>query len=312
MLYLLGGENLYLSRKRLEEIEADFRQRFTNSVIQIINADEIEDSNDILKDADSYSLFYKEKLLIIKRLLSCKKELIDKVVDYLQSAKKINFVFWEDRSLDKRRSLYKIIRSKGVVEEYDKLKYTRIKSWLTKQFNSRVDIDDKCIELLIMKVGEDQSQLEMIANNLIISVIERGKKKILVSDIEELVEKSSEDSIWELVDCLSVTDRAKALKIIEGMLREKQDFVMIIGILARQFRILSLVKYLSQKDKSSSEITNTLKLHPFVVRKAITQADNFTMEQLKKLYQKLVKTDLVVKEGRFAPKLALDLLVAAI
>lgn len=312
MLYLLGGENLYLSRKRLEELKEDFEERFKNGIIQVFNADEIDNSNDILQDADSYSLFFKEKLLVIKRLLSCKKEFVDKVVDYLQTAKNINLIFWEDRYLDKRRGLYKIIKARGVVEEYGKLKYSRIKSWLSKQFNSKVNIDDRSIDLLIMKVGEDQSQLKTIADNLIISVKEKNKKDVSLSDIEELVEKSSEDSIWELVDSLSISNKPKALEITEGMLREKQDFVLIIGILTRQFRILSLVKYLSSKGKSSSEITNILKLHPFVVRKALAHADNFTMDQLKKLYQKLVKTDLVVKEGRFEHKLALDLLIAAI
>jgi len=312
MLYLLGGENLYLSRKRLEELQIDFKERFENGVIQIFNADEIENSNDILQDADSYSLFFKEKLFIIKRLLSCKSEFIDKVVNYLQVSKNVNFVFWEDRSLDKRRGLYKYIKKKGVVEEFNKLKYSRIKGWLTKQFNSKADIDDRSIDLLIMKVGEDQSQLETIAENLLILVKEKTRKKILPSDIEELVEKSSEDSIWDLVDSLSVSNRSKALQIIEGILREKQDFVLIIGILARQFRILSLVKFLLKKGKSSSEIASILKLHPFVVKKAITHSDHFSLNQLRKLYQKLVKTDLVVKEGRFEPKLALDLLVAAI
>ena len=83
-------------------------------------------------------------------------------------------------------------------------------------------------------------------------------------------------------------------------------------MIARQFRILSLVKYLQSLGKSSSEITQRLRLHPFVVRKALSHSRNFTIEHLRKLYQKLVRTDLAVKEGRFDGKLALDLFIAAL
>ena len=312
MLYIIGGENIYQSEDRLEELKSEFKERYKEGSIQIFNADEIENPNEILHDADSYSLFHKDKLIVIKRLFSTQKEFIDKISSYVQESKICNLIFWEDKKIDKRRSLYKYVKKKGVVEEFTKLKYSQIKSWLIRKFKPQKEVDSQAVDLLMMKVGDDQRQLEYTADNLIALADERGLETISIDEIEDLVEKTSEDSIWDLMDALSNGDKAKSLKLVEDILRERQDFIYIIAMLARQFRILSLVKYLSNKGKRSSEITRILKLHPFVVKKTLTFIDNFTFDKLRKLYRKLVKTDLVVKEGKFESKLALDLLIAAI
>jgi len=311
MLYSLGGENLYLSILRLEELKDEFQERF-DGIIQMFNMDEIRDCNEIISDADSFSIFSKKKLIIIKRLFSSNAAIIDKIYDYIKSANDVNFIFWEDRPFDKRRSLYKLLKKKGIVEEFTKLKYVQLKAWLSKYLSGRVEFDPECIETLILKVGDDQMQLALIVENLVTLVKADGRRRLILEDVNKFVEKTAEENIWEFVDALGECDKAKALDIIERLLREKQDFMMIVGMIARQFRILAMVKYLQELGKNHAEITSVLKLHPFVVRKSVSHCRNFSFKQLRKLYQKLVKTDLVVKEGRFDDKLALDLLIAAV
>ncbi len=311
MLYLIGGDNLYLSVQRLEEIKNEFIDRYGGE-IQIFNVDEIKDFNEIISDADCLSLFSKDKLIIIKRLLSSKAEVIDNIYDYMNSHKNMNFVFWEDKSFDKRKKFYKLVKKRGVVEEFKKLQYSRLKIWLGKLLSKKVKYDKDCIDRLIMKIGDDQMQLSYTVNNLADLIKTEKRDELLVRDIDRFVEKTAEENIWEFIDAVSECDKAKAMKIIERLLREKQDFVMIVGMIARQFRILSMIKYLVNLGKGQSEITRILKLHPFVVKKSMRHSYNFTLKQLRKLYQKLFKTDLVVKEGKFEEKLALDLLIVVI
>ncbi|MBN2016354.1 DNA polymerase III subunit delta [Candidatus Dojkabacteria bacterium] len=311
MLYLIGGENVYLSTKRLDELKDEFVDRF-DGIIQIYDADEVENHNEIFRDAETLTLFSKERLIIIKRLFSTGIKLVDKFYQYLDSAKDSNIVFWEDGKVDKRLKLYKLLKKKGVVEEFDKLKYVQLKSWLSKLFCGKCKCDPGCIESLILKVGDDQMQLSLIASNLITLVEAEGKDRLTIEDIDKFVEKTAEESIWEFIDALSEQNRAKALNIIERLLRESRDFVMLIGMIARQFRILAMIKQCLKVGKNQSEIIQALHLHPFVVRKAVLHSRNFSLNEIRKLYLKLVKTDLVVKEGRFDEKLALDLLIAAL
>ena len=50
-------------------------------------------------------------------------------------------------------------------------------------------------------------------------------------------------------------------------------------------------------------------LHPFVFRKTQSQARNFSFEELKKIYRKLLEIDLDMKTGRVDARTALELFV---
>jgi DNA polymerase-3 subunit delta len=311
MLYLIGGENQFQSLQRLQELKEDFKKRYDGQII-IVNADEVDSVADLTKDTESLSLFTKEKLVIIKRLFSCRAIIIDAFSNYLKSSGNVKYILWEDSSFDKRRSIYKYFQKKGVVEEFSYLKHTQLKTWLSKYFKDRMACDPQCIESLIVKIGEDQMQLASAVDTLVTLAKSEDQKYVYAEDIDRLIKKTAEESMWDFIDAIGESDRIKALTIMEDLYRERQDFVLIIAMLAREFRILAQVSSLLQKGKNYSEIVSVLKLHPFVVRKAITHSKNFAYEILAKLFSKLLKTDLAVKKGRFNEKLALSLLVAAI
>ena len=88
MLYLIGGENLYLSTQRLEELKEEFHQRFKGTV-KTYNADEVDNYDKILTNADSLPLFHKKKLIVLKRLFSANKSFIIKVCEFVKESKDI-------------------------------------------------------------------------------------------------------------------------------------------------------------------------------------------------------------------------------
>jgi DNA polymerase-3 subunit delta len=310
MLYLLAGENIYKSYQRLKELQSEFKQQIDGE-ISIFNADEIEGIDTILTDADSLSLFSNQKLLIIKRLQSSGRDFEERICEYIQNSKDRNIILWEDRPIDKRKKIYKLMKRKGVIEDFQNIPYIQLKTWLNNLLSKYFTFDRECVDLLIYKVGEDQRQLIQAVRNLALLLKSEKKANLTTRDIDRFVLKTTEESIWDFIDAVGEQDKKNALLIIEELLYEKSDFVMIIGMLTRQFRLLTQVVYLLKKGKSYADISKLLRLHPFVLRKTISHSKNFSLEKLKKLYQKLVKTDLVVKEGRFEERLALDLFIAA-
>ncbi|MDD3647462.1 MAG: DNA polymerase III subunit delta [Candidatus Dojkabacteria bacterium] len=311
MLYLIGGENIYESQRRLEELKEDFVAR-SGGIVNTYNADEMTDPNEIAANVDSLSLFNQEKLIIVKRLLSSRSQFADKVVDLLKVSKRCNCIFWEDKAFDKRKVFYKVIKRIGNVEEFSKLSYTQLKTWVTRYLRKRIDFDPICVERLILKLGNDQMQLANMIDNLVFLACSKGAKKLEEGEVLDFVQKTAEENVWDLVDSLGSYDKSRALAILEDIIKDTGDFVKIIGMLTRQLRILVMTKYLIQVGRSQSEIVRKLRLHPFVVKKSISHSSNFTFAKLRKLYQKLLNTDLVVKEGRFEERLVLDLFVAAL
>jgi DNA polymerase-3 subunit delta len=79
-----------------------------------------------------------------------------------------------------------------------------------------------------------------------------------------------------------------------------------------QFRNLVKVKPLSEKGMPQAEIATKLKMHPFVVRKSLDQARNFSWPKLKSLYNELCEIDFASKSGKTDIALALDKFVAGV
>lgn len=310
MLYLIGGENIYESIKFLTKLRKEFLKDEEDGEIRIFNADEINKVEEILEGASSINLFSNKSLIIIKRLSSSRKEIIEGVMDYLSRDKKLDLIVWEDDKIDKRRRIYKYFKKNGVVEEFKLLKFTRLKSWLQKYLKKRVEYESGCASELIFKIGEDQMQLASTVNNLVDLVKSKKGQKLTKKLINKFVDKTAEESIWDLIDAIGAKDKRKAIDIIEYMLNDKNNFSMIIAMIARQLRILTLLKYLSRKGYSQSEMASKLSLHPFVVKKAFNNIGNFSNEKIKKLFSKLLRIDMVVKQGKFEEKMALDLFVA--
>jgi DNA polymerase-3 subunit delta len=99
---------------------------------------------------------------------------------------------------------------------------------------------------------------------------------------------------------------------LHQLLNEGEHPLALLGMIVRQFRILIQVKELTERGLSQQDIATRLKLHRFVVQKAVRQAMNFSLEQLEVIYQKLLDTDMAIKTGQMDEVLALDMLVVGL
>ena len=97
-------------------------------------------------------------------------------------------------------------------------------------------------------------------------------------------------------------NKKQALDLFHKHLDNGDNSLYLFSMIAYQFRNLLIIKENSKKSG----------LHPFVVQKSIYLCRQFTMDQLKKIYQKIFQIDLDIKTGKIEPELALDLLLAEI
>ena len=79
-------------------------------------------------------------------------------------------------------------------------------------------------------------------------------------------------------------------------------------MVAYQFRNLLIIKELMEKGEPYGAIAKKSGLHPFVVQKTYYLCNQFSLLELKKIYNKIFQTDADIKIGKIEPELALDLL----
>jgi DNA polymerase-3 subunit delta len=79
-----------------------------------------------------------------------------------------------------------------------------------------------------------------------------------------------------------------------------------------QVRSLLKLRDLTEKGVPFYALAKQSGLHPFVVKKSWSQIRNFSLDQLKKIYRRLLEIELALKTGRLDGPTALDMLVAEI
>jgi DNA polymerase-3 subunit delta len=162
---------------------------------------------------------------------------------------------------------------------------------------------------LAMLVGNDLRLLDREIDKLLIYA---DGRQVTESDVSLLVSRAREDSVFELVDCVGRREVDRALRLLHHLLDDGEPALRILGMLARQVRILIQVSELRAERVTEAEIAKRLKLHPFVVEKGVAQAQNFTMWQLEQAHTLLVETDWKIKSGDMEDELAIDMLVVAL
>ena len=84
-------------------------------------------------------------------------------------------------------------------------------------------------------------------------------------------------------------------------------------MIVRQFRIIVRVKTaLLNGLADNQQIAKKLGFHPFVVQKAMPQVRLYNMEKLKKIYEKLLATDLLLKSSDLNKKAIIENMVVKI
>jgi len=271
---------------------------------------------EIIMNISSGGLFTSKKLAIIKNILAGKKESSDDIFEkFLKNeAKKeksdLILIFWESGKTKRSSKLYKLLKKIAKCQEFELLEGAKLKNWVIGEFKkSDITINSAAVEKLVVFVGND---LNLLSREIEKLATYKSKGEITGGDIDLLVKSKIDTDIFKTVDALARGDKKTALKLLHDHLEDGEDPFYLLSMYFYQFRNLVKVKPLAEKNISPHEIASKLKMHPFVARKSLEQARNFSWEKLKSLYNQLCEIDFESKTGKTDIALALDKFVAGI
>jgi DNA polymerase-3 subunit delta len=135
---------------------------------------------------------------------------------------------------------------------------------------------------------------------------------VSAQDVRRLVAYVAEADIFEMVDALGRRDIRRATALLHRMLDEGKAPLYLLAMIVRQFRIMIQVKELASLGANPDETSKRLRLHGYVVKKALAQARNFSFDELTSMYDSLAEYDAAIKTGKIDDDLALDLLIAGV
>jgi len=319
MIIFIYGQDSYRSKKKLEEI-IDGYKKVHKSGLNLIYFDAKEkDFNDLAGCFKINSMFDEKKLIILKNIFSDKNF----QEEFLENIKKINdakdiVVIHENEKVDERLKFFKTLKKEVKCQEFDFLSGATLKKWVSEEFSAqggpasgweKTRIESEAIDLLINFVGNDLWQLENEIKKLV--YFKKGEL-IKNEDIELQIKSRIENDIFKTIECLASKDKKQSLIYLNKHLENGDNSLYLLSMIAYQFRNLLIIKELIDKKKPYDVIAKKSGLHPFVVKKTFYLCSKFSMEQLKKIYQKIFQIDSDIKVGKIDPELALEMLVAQI
>ncbi|MFQ5574524.1 MAG: DNA polymerase III subunit delta [Terriglobia bacterium] len=192
------------------------------------------------------------RLIIVRRADKMALGDVEAITDYFDKSVEDTYLIFAAGKVDRRTAFYRLIKSKGHVEEC-KISSRAYPKWVADQFHRRgKGIDAAAARMLIENVGADAERLSSEIEKITVSVGDRAT--IEPGDVAELVARTSEGKVFDLVDCLGSHDRHRAIGIIDALIRGGESPQFIIYMIMRQFKLLLRTRALVKRSQRTHEI----------------------------------------------------------
>ena len=305
-IYLLTGEEVYLRmqyRKKLKEALVEDGDTMNVAIF----SGKGTDPKEIIDLAETMPFFAEHRVILIDDS-GFTKNACPELADYVAQIPESTCIILNEAEVDKRGKLYKAIKSKGRVVEFERQDERTLMRWvLTVLKKEERNITEDTMKAFLGRTGSDMENISKELEKLICYTM--GQDTITTEDVYAVCTEQTENRIFEMIQSITEKNRRKAMDLYEDLLTLKEPPMRILFLIARQFNQLLQVKELMAKGMDKGTIASKLKMQPFVVGKTMPQARQFSREQILSYVNSCVETEEAVKSGRLQDRLAVELLI---
>ncbi|MFB5662125.1 DNA polymerase III subunit delta [Alteribacillus sp. HJP-4] len=213
--------------------------------------------------------------------------------------------------LDERKKIVKQLKKQALTFASHSIDENMMQEWVReKTGNHSAAFEKNAVERLVQLAGKDMLMLSSELEKILIFAAD--KSSITVNDINALVARTLEDNVFELVDFVIRKQTSRALRVYYDLLKQNEEPIKLLVLLARQFRIMLHVQELKKRGYSRQKIAGLIKVHPYAVKIAEGQARSFTESRLKSILTELAEGDYEMKTGKVDKTLRLELSIIKI
>lgn len=302
-VYCLVGEETYFIDETLNRLK---KALASTEDAEIMSFDLEESPVDfVLDEADTFPFFSDKKLIIAKNASFLKatekgKEKIDHDLGRLENWLKnpsdfaVTVFIAPYEKLDERKKITKQMKQNSVMLIAEPLKENDLNVWVlsaVKSYGKTINNDaiDKLVEMVGVNMLQLQKEIEKLALYL------GDDQVITVNLVEDLVAKTLEHDAFKMLNAYLAHNNAEAIQIYHDLLRQKEEPIMLVGLLSSNIRTMNNVFYLQRKGYHPTQIAKQLKVHPYRVKLMLEQKSRPSEERLLKALNKLSEIDLMLK-----------------
>lgn len=302
MQTLIWGEdaflNDYLARKFVQQ------DQFKNFEHIIVDCSE-DGLDELMANLTESSLFDSQKIIIVKnpffltgKVAAKYKKDIEKlqvIIQHLDEIENIVVFVANYESIDRRKKISKELL-KQVNSVNTKLKPFEVSGFLKALIKGEgYVITNQALQMLIQR--SDQVLDTALSNYLKLKNICADDHKITESLIDQNIDRSLSENIFEILSAAFKGDYVQASKRLDDHLREGNNVIQLLAVFQNQLEFLLVVKVLQTRRWSQDQIVRELKANPYRIKFAMQ--NSVKLDKLKQLIRKSIELDYGYKNGTY-------------
>ncbi len=313
MLLLLYGEETYRLQQTIKEVKEDYQKKYKQGLI-IEEKDALLMTFQELKDFFFQQSFFAEcKLVFLDNLFlnPVFEQAFLKEGEKFAQAKDVLVLLHRGELPDKKslEPLEKIAE----VQQFKPLTKKQLESWFEKESQDLgLAFSDEAKNFFLDALGNDLWRLANEIKKTAAYKQNSGSHQVETKELKRLLQPELEDNLFKTIDALANKNKKKALRLIQENILKKNNAGPVLAMIIFQFRGLLLAKSFQARGGGLNDFIALGLLKPFPARKCWYAANNFSHDQLKKVYQKIFEIDLGIKQGRIDQTEGLKMLVTEI
>ena len=287
--------------------------------------EKLDSLKDFFEFADTFPFMSEKKLCLLKEAgfftstgsLDKKEE--EKLLKYIDGNEDCITIFViKDGKPDSRKKIVKKLKDNKAVFEFTRLNEGELTKYITDEFKKnsfKISMSDANYMANNTGYLDYESSVSLYhVNNEISKIMSHNneKKNITTSDLELLMVKSVESSIFRLVDCICENNKKKSFEVLDEMLLNNTPEQFIIHMITRQYRMLYQYVILQKKGYTFNEIINKMKIKNFVASKLDKQSKNLKMETIEYYMRRFLEIDRKIKAGEIDSRIGLEIITNGI
>lgn len=230
------------------------------------------------------------------------------LLGYLEAPSATTVLCLSGEKIDQRTKLGSRLNKEGYLFAFEPPRQQELAAWITRRAaRHHAKIDGDAAHLLADLVGIELGSLDMSLAKL--AVFAGADTSITTEHVEALVAPTRVHSIFELTDAIGARDTGRASALLRNALEGGENALMVLGMIARQFRQLLGIKEMLEDRASNNDLVRELGIRPFLVDALKGQARRYDKHELSNALLAIQRADVSLKSSRLSHGVILDRLL---
>ncbi|MDD5900862.1 MAG: DNA polymerase III subunit delta [Lachnospiraceae bacterium] len=302
-VYLLYGSETYLRRLYTSKLKAGALAGGDEMNLSVFSGKDI-DWNEVRNLAETMPFFAEHRVIVLENTGAFKNacDFADEIAGLPDSA----VLIFNETEVDKRSRMFKAVKEHGYVCEMNGLGESDLSIWVAQLLNKdgkKISKDD--LRLFLERVGTDMENVENEIEKLVCYIGDREvvtKEDILTVTVEQISGK-----IFAMTDALGARNKKLALELYHDLLAVREKPMTVLYLMVRQCNMILQAAEMNRQGLDRSTIASKAGMPPFAVGKCLSQAKNFTKDQLLHLITYGTELEEQIKTGRIDERIAVEL-----